>query len=276
MSLSSLLTHSASRLAAAGCDSPSREAALLWQAAGEDAARFELLMLRRLAREPISQILGHKAFWSLDFYVNKHTLTPRPDSETVVEAALAILDQKTILDQKKEMPDKLLPFRLLDLGTGSGCLLLSLLHEYPHATGLGVDASEEALAVAAQNAQHLQLAARAKFIRGNWAQGLNETFDMVISNPPYIPRTELASLMPEVRDYEPHAALFAGEDGLEDYRRILADMPRLLKPGGHAVLELGIGQAEAVRRIGETAGLTFLHTRKDLGTIERAIVFTNH
>jgi release factor glutamine methyltransferase len=282
-----LLQQTIERLTAAGCDSPRREAELLWQHAiskegltrpadaarlallgwgfsSEYLGRFEKLIQRRIRREPIAQILGRKAFWSLDFYVNQHTLTPRPDSETVVEAALSLVERKDS------------PIRLLDLGTGSGCLLLSLLHELPHATGLGVDASEEALAVAAQNAQHLQLAARATLIQGNWAQGINETFDMVISNPPYIPMRDLASLMPEVHDFEPHSALFAGADGLDDYRQILADMPRLLKAGGHAVLELGIGQAEAVRQMGESAGLRFMNTHKDLAQIDRAIVFTNH
>lgn len=285
-----LLENAIAQLTAAGCDSPRREAQMLWEhvlseggnsppadapptlarlvllgweSSSECLARFEQLLARRLAREPMSQILGHKPFWSLDFFVNKHTLTPRPDSETVVEAALSLVS------------DKNSPLRLLDLGTGSGCLLLSLLHELPFATGIGIDASAEALKVATHNATHLQLSHRAEFRQAHWAQGLNETFDMVISNPPYIPLADLASLMPEVRDFEPHSALFAGADGLDDYREILADMPRLLNKNGHAVLELGIHQAEAVQAIGESHGLTFISTQSDLNGIERAIIFTN-
>lgn len=302
-----LLQQAEALLREAGCDSPRREARLLWERAvasrqspvisagitehvrggeavgvtggfslknknpteqGEEASpecleRFDTLLQRRLAREPMSQILGYKAFWTLDFCVNEHTLTPRPDSETLVEAALNLVSDKTS------------PLRLLDLGTGSGCLLLSLLHEFPQATGIGVDKSEEALAVAAQNASNLGLSTRARFVCGNWAQGITETFDMVISNPPYIPQGDAASLMPEVRYYEPHSALFAGEDGLTDYRRILAEMPRLLRKSGHAVLELGIGQAEAVRQIGEAVALAFVNFRHDLAGIPRAIIFIN-
>lgn len=256
------LSSAIAQLSAAGCDSPKREARLLWEHADNDFALFHSLLQRRCKREPLAQILGKRAFWSLDFYVNMHTLTPRPDSETVVEAALALL------------PDRDLPYHLLDLGTGSGCLLLSLLHELPNAMGFGIDSSREALAVAARNANNLKLDARAKFAQGNWAQGINDIFDMVISNPPYIPHGEIARLMPEVRDYEPHSALDGGVDGLEDYRRITLALPQLLKTGGHAVLELGIGQAEAVRALGITAGLSHHATRNDLNGIPRAIIFS--
>ncbi len=277
------LQEAAARLAAAGIENPRLEARLLWEAAegasgharGSEApgleAAFQMLLQRRCKREPLSQIVGKRAFWSLDFYVNIHTLTPRPDSETVVEAALAHLP-KHLPEKQPTEPQH--PLRLLDLGTGTGCLLLSLLHELPHATGLGIDRSPEALAVAKRNAETLALAAKAEFRIGNWAEGIIERFDMVVSNPPYIPEGDISALMPEVREWEPHLALSGGFDGLDAYRHLTAALPCLLKPKAHAVFEIGIGQAADVVSLGEKAGLTHVETRKDLSGIERAIVFT--
>ncbi len=256
----------------AGCDNAAQEAKWLWEhvsgshwsedlLSAETLAAFEQLIARRCTREPLAQILGHQPFWSLDFCVNKHTLIPRTDSEVVVEAALAYLSETYK------------PYRLLDLGTGTGCLLLTLLHERPNATGIGVDRSAEALAVAAQNAIRLKQDARSTWLQGDWATGINTTFDMLISNPPYIPEGDMAGLMPEVRDYEPHTALSAGIDGLNDYRSILAQAPALLNPLGYVVLELGIGQASAVKALAAAEGLKHIETRRDLGGIERAIVF---
>lgn len=211
----------------------------------------------------MAQILGHRAFWTLDFLVNSHTLTPRPDSEIVIETALAHLTDKPILSP-----------RLLDLGTGTGCLLLSLLAEVPAATGLGIDRSDEALAIARQNAANSGLTSRVAFHSGNWAEGLTERFDMVVSNPPYIPSGDIAGLAPEVRDWEPRLALDGGADGLEAYRAIARALPSLLKPGGAAVLEIGIGQASDVIDLNQSHGLTHRETRRDLGDIDRALLFT--
>lgn len=254
--------HAVNKLAAAGCDSPRREARMLAEKARESGEDFEALLQRRLAREPMAQIMGIKGFWSLDFLVNSHTLTPRPESETLIEAALA------------QIPDRQAPLRILDLGTGSGCLLLTLLHELPNATGSGVDADAQALRVAEDNAGRLNMQRRATFVQGNWAQGITGTFDIVISNPPYIARSDIAALMPEVRDYEPHLALDGGADGLDAYREITAALPRLLKRNGIAGFELGAGQAQAVRTLAEAQGLIHRETCRDLAGIERTLIFT--
>lgn len=268
------MANATQQLIQAGCDNAAQEAKWLWEHVtakhwAEDhtpdtAALTQLnsLVARRCTREPLSQILGYQPFWSLDFYVNMHTLTPRSDSETVVEAALA------------QLPETQKPYRLLDLGTGTGCLLLTLLYERPHATGIGIDQSNEALAVAARNANKHNLSARADFRLGDWTKGITENFDLILSNPPYIPETEKAALMPEVRDFEPHRALFSGVDGLDDYRRITAEAPALLKSGGSLVLELGIGQEAAVKQLALAAGLKWKETRRDLNGIERAMILT--
>ena len=279
MTLQPLLQSTASRLREAGIENAAKEARwLLAHVAKIPAERllldqpvltsqqreaFEVLVQRRISREPLSHILAHQPFWSLDFYVNMHSLTPRADSETLIEAALAYF------------PDAEAPRKILDLGTGSGCLLCTLLHEWPHATGLAIDASSAALDVAMKNIQTLGLSERATLQTGNWAEGIEEQFDVVISNPPYIKQADIATLMPEVRDYEPHSALDGGEDGLNDYRAILADAPRLLAPHGIVICELGAGQAGDVQAIGEAAGLRHHETRNDLGGIARAISFTH-
>lgn len=224
---------------------------------------IQQLVQRRIAREPMSQILGHQPFWTLDFHVNMHTLTPRADSETLIEAALA------------RIPDSEANLQILDLGTGSGCLLLTLLHEWPNATGIGVDSSDKALAVARENMNRLGLSDRTELRFGHWAKGITETFDVIISNPPYIDDATITELMPEVRDYEPYQALSGGADGLDAYREILANTPARLRKGGFITLELGIGQAADVQHIGEQAGLRHIETRNDLGGIARAITFTH-
>lgn len=269
----STLHHAAQQILQAGCENAVQEVRWLWQQAtgrhwsegveAEPAAqqKFHEWVARRCKREPLAQIIGHQPFWSLDFYVNQHSLTPRSDSEIVVEAALA------------QLPETQKPYRLLDLGTGTGCLLLTLLHERPLATGVGVDVSDKALAVAAQNTSGLGLDARVSLRLGNWTEGLTGVFDLIISNPPYIPEGERESLMPEVRDYEPQTALFGGADGLRDYRLILSAAPEFMAASASLVLELGIGQAEAVRQIAHHAGLKWIETRRDLGGIERAIIF---
>jgi len=270
MTVGEALRHGAARLAAVGVDNPRLDARLLLgHAAGlpreallrepgrvVDPAPYDALLARRAAREPLALIVGRQEFWSLDFEVSAATLIPRADSEAVIEAALAAL------------PDRGRVCRILDLGTGTGCLLLAALTEFPAAWGVGVDRAAEAAALAARNAAALELTGRAAFLCGDWDAALSVRFDLVLSNPPYIPGGDIAGLMPEVSRHEPRRALDGGADGLDAYRRILAALPRLLTPGGVAVLEIGAGQAEAVAAL---AGQP-VEFRADLGGIPRAVV----
>lgn len=204
-----------------------------------DAAAFAALVDRRMGDEPVAYILGHREFWSLDFRVTPDTLIPRPDSETLVEAALAAAGPAP---------------RVLDLGTGSGCLLLSVLHERPGGWGVGVDRSEAAARVARDNAARLGLAARAAFVVGDWTGAIGARFDLILANPPYVGTSE--TLDREVAGYEPRSALFAGPDGLDDYRRIIPALGALLTPAGSAHLEIGHAQADLVWEIAAAAGFT--------------------
>jgi len=224
-----------------------------------EAARLAALADRRLAREPVARIRGRKEFWGLDLAVTPDVLVPRPDTETVVEAALALL------------PDRARPLRIADLGTGSGALLLALLHERPAARGAGTDLSTAALTVARDNAAALGLAGRAGFVACHHGAALAGNFDLVVANPPYIPTADLAGLAPEVRDHDPALALDGGPDGLDAYRAIAADAGRLLRPGGALVVELGIGQADAVTALLAKQGLTVAAPRPDLAGIPRAL-----
>ncbi len=223
----------------------------------EAGQRFTAMLARRARREPMAYITGTAGFWGLDFWVSPATLIPRADSETVVEAAL------------EHAPDAR---RVLDLGTGTGCLLLAVLSELPAATGIGIDINPEAAALARRNAARLDLPA--SFLAGDWAAALAGRFDLVLSNPPYIEAAAIPGLMPEVAGHEPASALDGGADGLEAYRVITAALPRLLAPGGVAVLELGQGQAPAVAALTRAAGLTWLAPRPDLNGIPRAAVIT--
>jgi release factor glutamine methyltransferase len=228
----------------------------------EDMARLDDLLARRIAGEPTARLLGRQEFWSLEFALGPDTLIPRADSETIVEAALAGIQNHDA------------PLRLVDFGTGSGCLLLALLSELPNATGLGIDASAGALAVAAANAGRLGLAARAEFRPGDWGRGLSGPFDLIVSNPPYIRDGEIAGLAPEVARFEPRRALAGGADGLDCYRALAPDIARLLASGGLAVLEIGQGQADGVEAILAAVGLKPAGRRADLAGIDRAISFT--
>ncbi|MCW5749252.1 MAG: peptide chain release factor N(5)-glutamine methyltransferase, partial [Alphaproteobacteria bacterium] len=194
------------------------------------------------------------------FKITPDVLTPRPDSETLVEAVLAAL------------PDRQARLRILDLGVGSGCLLLSLLHELPNASGVGVDRSERALAVARQNAQALGLAPRTQWRTGDWGEGLEEEFDVVVSNPPYVPSDDIETLDPEVSEHEPWLALDGGPDGLECYRRLAGQLGYLVRPGGVVALEVGKGQAQAVARLVRAAGFRSLTVHNDLGGIPRVVL----
>ncbi|KAA0676556.1 peptide chain release factor N(5)-glutamine methyltransferase [Roseomonas genomospecies 6] len=266
-----------SSLREAGVDTPDLDARLLVEHAlsltrsdlfikandpipDSDAARVLALVARRAAREPVGRILGHREFWTIDLALNPDTLEPRPDTETLVEAVL------------KSLPDRTAPLRLLDLGTGTGCILLALLAELPDATGLGVDLSPGAVAAAMENAARNGLAERARFQTGNWGAGLAERFDVVVSNPPYIPSADIATLDPEVREHDPLRALDGGTDGLDAYRIIAGQMPDLLRPGGLAGLEVGQGQAADVAELLAAAGLEPVGVFRDLGGVERCVL----
>jgi release factor glutamine methyltransferase len=226
-----------------------------------EAGAFDELLARRLGHEPLAHILGRREFWSLEFQVSPATLIPRPDSETLIEAALA---------HYAAAPP---PRQILDLGTGTGCLLLALLHEFPAAFGIGVDIAPEAARLARRNANQIGLADRAAFVGGDWTNALNGRFDLVISNPPYIPAADIPGLMPEVALHEPRRALDGGADGCDAYRTILHDLAHRLLPGGAAILELGAGQAAAVSALAQQAGFAAsLHL--DLAGIQRAIVLS--
>lgn len=228
--------------------------------------RFRSLVERRVRREPVAQIIGIKEFWSLDFNIDSHVLCPRPDTECLIEA---VLHERASLEKVRPTGR-----RMLDLGTGSGCLLIVLLKEWPDAFGLGVDVSGRALAVAKANAEKHGVADRAAWLCANWGRALDTQFDLIVSNPPYIAMRDAADLAPEVRDHEPKRALFAGADGLDAYRTMADDVSRLLAPGGLACLEIGMGQADAVATLFENAGLTLIVRRRDLAGIERCLVLT--
>jgi release factor glutamine methyltransferase len=276
-SVGSFLCRAGQHLRAAAIENPRLEARLLLGTAmgvdtaallrdsrapvpREAASRFAAMLNRRLAHEPMGFVLGHQGFWTLDLVVSPATLIPRADSEAVVEAALA----------------GPAPRRVLDLGTGTGCLLLAVLSERPAAFGVGVDLSPEAAVLAAANARRNGLDGRAAFMAGHWAESLSGGFDLVLSNPPYIETAAIPALMPEVALHEPARALDGGPDGLDAYRAILADLPRLLSPGGRAVLELGQGQVPGVSALARAVGLEVRSIQPDLGGVERALVLERH
>jgi release factor glutamine methyltransferase len=216
---------------------------------------------RRLAHEPVARIVGIKEFWSLTLKVNAATLVPRPETETVVETALAAIDGQGWRSR---------PLRVADLGTGCGAILLALLSELPRAYGVGGDTSYPALSVARENARRLGLG-RAAFLACDMAAALRGPFDVIVSNPPYIASGDIANLAPEVRLFDPHAALDGGPDGLDFYLALAAAVPALLTPHGLCVVEVGAGQSEAVAALFAAAGLAPSPTRPDLGGMPRAL-----
>ncbi len=235
-------------------------------AAVADALRE--LTARRVRREPMAYVLGEREFWGRPFKVSPAVLVPRPDSETLIEAALAL------------MPDRRRPWRILDLGLGSGCLLLTLLREYPAANGVGLELSPEALAVAQANADALEVSARARLVLCDWRQprwheGLGAPFDLIVSNPPYVERGAIDRLMPEVARFEPKVALDGGPDGLDAYRSIAAATPALMAPGARLLVEVGEGQVSEISRILSAAGLTTGAPWRDLAGIDRVIPSTH-
>jgi release factor glutamine methyltransferase len=219
-------------------------------------------LARRLKGEPLSRIKGMREFWSLPFQLNEHTLDPRPESELIIEAVLKWIGPRT-----KE------PWRLLDLGTGSGCLLISLLHELKNASGVGVDIEEKALSMAQNNAELNEVLPRAHFQISNWGEGIREKFDIIVSNPPYIPLQEKETLEKAVLNYDPAQALFGGEDGLDCYALLAKTIPHRLAPGGLVVLEIGVGQSGSVISLFQEQEFQRLFILKDLQGIERTLAF---
>ncbi|WP_419728708.1 peptide chain release factor N(5)-glutamine methyltransferase [Lichenicola sp.] len=276
-----LLAEAEAVLVASGIGQPRREARLLLAlslgvdavgllaigpAAEVEAAGFLALLHRRAARTPMAYLIGRQGFWTLDLAVSDATLIPRADTESLIEALL------------QARPDRNQVRRILDLGTGTGCLLLAALSEYSGAWGMGVDVSEAACRLARLNARDNRLDQRTAILCGDWAGAMrlpgspDAGFDVVLSNPPYIPDADIAALMPEVALHEPVRALSGGDDGLAAYRQIMLVLQHQLAPGGLAVLEVGVGQAGDVEALGSDAGLVPLGVRRDLGGVERAVV----
>lgn len=233
----------------------------------EDAAEIASAAQRRLAREPVARIVGCKEFWGLPLKLEAATLVPRPQTETVVEAALEAIDRGGPRSRR---------LQVADLGTGSGALILALLSELPAALGVATDVSAEALACARANAASLGLGERVAFVACDYGAALDAPFDLVVTNPPYVARDEIVTLDPEVRDFDPWAALDGGADGLDSYRAIAAQAPGMLAPGGVLVLELGAGQYEAVAAIMVAVGLNVAGSRSDLSGTARALVVSRY
>jgi release factor glutamine methyltransferase len=276
-SLRRVVDNAAATLAAAGFDEPRRHARRLLAAGlglsaaavfahpetvltAAEEARVAAMLGRMLAREPLSRIIGQREFWGLEFMLSADTLDPRPESESVVEAVLS------------RLPDRTRPYRFLDLGTGTGCLLLALLCEFPQAIGIGVDVAAGAAATARHNAKRLGLGARAQFLVGDWTGPIAGRFAAIVANPPYIPTPAIPGLPPEVRNYDPQRALDGGADGLAAYRAIAADLPRLLLPDGLFAAEIGLGQATEVAAILAQSGLAIDGFAADLGGVIRCVV----
>lgn len=213
---------------------------------------------RRIQGEPISKMMGMKEFWSLDFKVTRDTLDPRPDTETLVQAAL---------DYFADAP----PATLLDLGTGTGCMPVTLLSEWPEARAVAVDISPSALAVARDNADMHGVADRITFIEGNWAEGITDKFDLIVSNPPYIPHADIESLSGSVKRFDPILALDGGNDGLDCYKKIISTLKNILNSNGICLLESGCGQHEDITRLAIDAGLCVNRVHADLAGIPRAV-----
>ncbi len=263
------------RLIAAGVDTPVLDARLLLEAGAgvgrldivadprralseEEVAAVRALVDRRASREPLSHILGKKAFWTLDLQVSPAVLTPRPETEFLVDVALKALSPT-------------LPSRILDLGVGSGAVLLSVLAERDLASGIGLDVSADALVVAHANAEMLKLANRAEFRLGDWTTDFAEQFDVVLANPPYVPSIDIDALAPEVSKHEPRIALDGGPDGLDAYRAIVPRLCDWVKPGGGFAFEVGKGQARAVEALVTAAGYEVLPARADLAGVPRIV-----
>lgn len=288
-----MLLNASARLCKAGIESAALDARLLMQEVlacsreelvlrfdeemtAEPLQRFDALIRRRAAYEPVSHILGRREFYGREFYVTRDVLDPRADSETLVEGVLkGIGDWGLGIGSISPNPQSPIPNpRILDLGTGSGCLLITLLAELPGASGVAVDKSEAALAVAWDNARRHGVDARFETVCGNWLEGISGPFDIVISNPPYIPTAEIPALQPEVAQFEPKMALDGGKDGLDCYRELAMQVTAALAPEGFAALEIGMGQEPAVSEIFINAGWKKDAVLHDLAGIPRCLVFS--
>lgn len=266
-----LIATASVRLAASGVEGPRAEARLLLaHVLGGDRARtlsgqvtpdqqtiFESFVTRRAAREPLAYITGQREFWSLDFRVGPGVLIPRPDSETLIEEAL------------RQIPDRTTPLVLADLGTGSGALLVAALTEFPHANGIGFESDAKAAGWARQNLPLHRLTGRAEIRETDWNAAPENTFDLVLSNPPYVRAEDIEKLEPEVRDHEPGVALDGGGDGLDAYRNLAGLLPRILRSGGMAIVELGMGQDAAMEPLFKE--LDLVRIAPDLAGIPRAL-----
>jgi len=273
--LSGLLEKGAAHLRGAGVEGPRREARLLLAHAlavsqeelivesavpnVQGMMRYEALLSRRIAREPLAYIIGYREFWSLPFVVGPGVLIPRPETETLIEEALRIF------------PERDAPIDVLDLGTGSGCLLLSFLHERPQANGIGVDLSKTALSFAERNAYDLGLWQRIALVQGNWTDEVSDVFDVIFVNPPYVSLGEITSLDPEIA-YEPVSALAGGSDGFEAYRQLAPILSVRLKEEGRVFLEIGAGQSERIKDVFAASGLSTVRSIPDLAGIPRCLV----
>ncbi|MEN5170711.1 peptide chain release factor N(5)-glutamine methyltransferase [Brevundimonas pondensis] len=264
------------RLKAAGIDSPSIDARLLLEAStgagrvdiltdpyrvvdADKIAVLDAMIERRLKREPVSRILGKKGFWKIMLNVTPDVLSPRPDTETLLDVIVRAFPPHRA-------------FEMVDLGTGSGAILLATLMERAGARGVGTDISTEAIAVARENAANLDLDGRCTFIRTDWAAGFaDDSFDLVVSNPPYIPTGDIPGLDPEVREHDPHLALDGGPDGLQPYRDLAPEIARILRPEGVFAVEIGWDQGAAVKALFEAAGFTDVKVVKDLGDRDRVV-----
>lgn len=271
------IAEATSHLEAAGVDDSRREARLLIGAALQktptqifnsvdqvipqsDLDRISELITRRADGEPVAYILGEREFWSLPLMVSPATLIPRPDSETLIELVLEYYSDRPLS-------------RILDLGTGSGCLLLALLSEFKEATGMGVDISLDAVSVASKNAKRVGLSDRSDFVQGGWTDGIVDTFDLIVSNPPYIPTRDIEGLDKGVRAFEPMTALDGGIDGLDMYRAIFAAISQVLAADGRVVVEIGIEQRDDVCEIALSHGFDLTQARADIGGITRGLMF---
>lgn len=280
--LTTLLQNYISRFTAAGFEDAPREVAAVARAALEmdasaflearaahknlnaaDTKKLDEWLAARLNHVPLARLRGTREFWGMDFILNEATLEPRPDSETLIEIVL------------KKVPDKGAPLRILDIATGSGCLLLALLSEYGQAHGVGTDISARALEAAQINAEKLGFSTRATFVKASWAEGIDGAFDIIISNPPYIRTEVIAKLEAEVKNHDPHVALDGGADGLVAYRALLPQAKALLKTGGFCAVEIGYDQGDAVKALFDENGFSECAIYPDLSGTPRVVVGRN-
>lgn len=280
MTVKDLLKQLRLRFAASGLDTPDLDARILVrhclqltdadlitghaQPTPDQMTALDVAIECRLAGEPVSRILGYREFWGLRFKITPDTLDPRADTERLVEMAL---------ESMKNTP----PARILDLGTGTGCILLALLTEFPQATGLGIDINPGAVDVSRENMESIGLSDRASFRQGNWTDSLIESdglFDLIVSNPPYIPEADIESLSVEVRNHDPILALVGGRDGLEPYRILITEIKKFLSPQGRALFEIGQNQDADLVRLVEESGLKLVRIGADYAGIPRVVEIT--